>query len=193
MLVATSLLVAAFFLGSQLMQRLLGMSALGTGFAFLPVSVGTVAGAHLAGRLLPRVGPRILAAAALIVASGGFALLTGVTAHDSAWRTVVPGLVLAAAGLGAALVTATTTALSTVDEALAGVTSGTVNTAHELGAAVGVATMSAVSGIGAGTLNVDGFTHAYWVASIIAVVAAALLPFLLPRRITVTGRTVFAH
>jgi hypothetical protein len=140
-----------------------------------------------------RFGPRIVGIAALLMAATGLASLTGVSAQDSVWTAVVPGLVIAAIGLGAALVTATTTALATVEEQSAGVASATVNTAHELGAAVGVATMSAVAGIGAGVVDFDGFTDAFRVASVIAVVATTVIPMLLPRRVEVGGGTIFAH
>ena len=39
----------------------------------------------------------------------------------------------------------------------------------------------------------DEFTDAYRVASVIAVVAATVVPMLLPRRVEVSGGTIFAH
>src|SRR5262249_47258345 len=126
------LLVAAFFLGSLLMQRLFGMSALRTGLAFLPVATCTVARAHLAcpprgtDRATHRRHPRPArrgrrAGAADRRLRAGLGLDRGRArscprCHRARCRCA----------------TATTTALATVDESLAGVTSARVNTAHEL-------------------------------------------------------------
>jgi hypothetical protein len=73
------------------------------------------------------------------------------------------------------------------------VASGTVNTSHELGAAAGIAVMSAIAGVGAGSIDFDGFRNAFLVASAIAVAAAMVLPVLLPRRIDVGERTILVH
>ena len=195
MLVASALLISGFFLCSLVLQQLLGRSALETGLVFLPVAVATVAGAHLAGRLIGRYGPRPLAAAGFALAALGFGLLTRVDAGAPAWTGVLPGFVLVAAGLGAGFVTATSTALTRVDADHAGMASGAVNTAHELGAALGVAVVSAIAGasIDAGSA-IGGFTDAFWACGLAAVVAAAALPALLPGGPPpATDGPVFAH
>ena len=51
---ATFLFLTYYFQGS------LGYSAVRTGFAFLPFSLGIITGATLSSRLLPRLGPRVL-------------------------------------------------------------------------------------------------------------------------------------
>src|SRR6266568_304830 len=60
MLVATGLLVGAFFLGSFYLQEVRGYSALHTGLAFLPVAVAAVAGAAGASRLVALLDRRVL-------------------------------------------------------------------------------------------------------------------------------------
>ncbi len=77
-----SLLVGSAMLGTFLfltyfMQGTLGYSALKTGFAFLPFSFGIIAGAGIASRLLPRVGPRRLIVVGLVLAAGGLLWFTG--------------------------------------------------------------------------------------------------------------------
>ena len=47
------------------LQQTLGYSALKTGVAFLPFTVGIIAGAGVAAQFLPRVGPRLLMAVGL--------------------------------------------------------------------------------------------------------------------------------
>src|SRR4051794_4073468 len=56
MLVATGVLVGAFFLNTLFLQHVLGWSPIETGLAFLPLTLVILAGAHLAQRLLPRTG-----------------------------------------------------------------------------------------------------------------------------------------
>ena len=53
-------LFATFLFLTYYFQQILGYSAIKTGFAFLPFSVGIVAGAALSSQLLPRIGPRPL-------------------------------------------------------------------------------------------------------------------------------------
>jgi EmrB/QacA subfamily drug resistance transporter len=196
MLTASALLISGFFLCSLLLQSALGLSALRTGLVFLPVAVATMAGAHLAGQLVTRLGARPVAAGGFALAAAGFALLARVDAGSGAWTGVLPGFVMAAAGLGAGFVTATVTALTQVDAHHAGMASGAVNTAHELGAALGVAVVSAIAGasLGAGSGAVGGFTDAFWGCAGAAALAAVVLVALLPAgRPAVTNGPVFAH
>lgn len=200
MLTASGLLVSGFFLSSLLLQGVLGQSALQTGLVFLPVAVATVAGAHTAGHLVGRIGPRPLGGMAFGLAAAGLALLSRVDGDAGPWTGVLPGFALAAAGLGAAFVTATTTAMREVHAHHAGMASGAVNTAHELGSALGVAVLSTVAGASihaggaSGTAAVGGFADAFTVAAIVALVAAAALPLLLPAgRPPVTDRPAFVH
>jgi MFS family permease len=190
MLVATVLLVGGFFLLSFLLQAGLGWSATTTGLAFLPVALGTIVGAHLAGRLLPRFGPRAVAPAGLLVAGAGLGVAaagTDVAALLVATMTVV------AVGLGGALVSATTTALATAGHAEAGVLSGLVTSCHEVGAGFGAAIFSAVaaSSLVAGGPT-DGFVRAYALATGIALVGAALARHVVPAG-RPTGGQRFLH
>ena len=70
-----SLLVGTAILGTFLsltyyFQGVLHYSALKTGFAFLPFSLGIITGASAASRLLPRFGPRALLTGGLLMAVG---------------------------------------------------------------------------------------------------------------------------
>jgi EmrB/QacA subfamily drug resistance transporter len=198
MLTASALLISGFFVCSLLLQRLLGLSALGTGLVFLPVAVATIVGAHTAGRLIGRFGPRPVAGSGFAIAALGLVLLAQVQAGASAWTAVLPGFVLAAAGLGAGFVVATTTAMSRVDAHHAGMASGAVNTAHELGAALGVAAVSTIAGAsisaGPSVPGAGGFVAALWACALVAGAAAALTPWLLPAgRPPATDGPMFVH
>lgn len=172
--IATALMIAVFFLGTFYFQNARGYGALHTGLLFLPVALATMLGADLTGRMLARLGVRLLAVVGLIVAAIGMA----VPALSMTPVTVTVGVTIAAAGTGALFVVASATALGQVDPREAGVAAGIVSTFHEFGASLGAAaisSMAAASLIG-DTLTgfTDGFTGAAVVALVAAVVAALL-------------------
>ncbi|MGN6676719.1 MAG: MFS transporter, partial [Streptosporangiaceae bacterium] len=80
MLGATGLLVGTFFLNSLFLQEVQGASALRVGLEFLPLVVVIGVAAHLASRLMPRAGSRVLAAAGLLVMGVGAILLSDASA-----------------------------------------------------------------------------------------------------------------
>jgi EmrB/QacA subfamily drug resistance transporter len=194
MLIATGLLVGAFFLGSFYLQRARGFSALATGLAFLPVAVAAVAGAHTGGRLAASRDRRALSASALALTALGAAVA-------AAWHSpvvLIAGMSIAALGTGATLVTATTTALADVPPGEAGVRSALVSTFHEFGSALGVAVLSslaassvAAAGPGAGSLT--GFTRAFAAIAIAAIAAAVIAALLAPPGKAVPGAGPMVH
>lgn len=195
MLTASGLLVGSFFVTSMLLQRVLGVSAIDTGLAFLPVAIATAAGAHIGARILGQVGARRTGAAAFVLAAVGLAWMSRTPLGSGTLGDVLPGFLLAALGLGAAFVTATSTALGDVDDADAGITGSVVNTSHELGAAIGVAFVSAVAASGLGSSEpTGGLVHAYLgsavIAALIGIAAARFLPAGRPRP---SARRHFGH
>lgn len=94
MLGATGILVGTFFLNSLYLQQVQGASALRAGLEFLPLAVVIGAGAHLASRLLPRVGSRVLIVAGLVMMGAGALLLTGVSVRSGYLTGFLPGLLV---------------------------------------------------------------------------------------------------
>ncbi len=183
MLGSTGVLVATFFLNSLYLQGVQHASALRVGLEFLPLAVVVGAGAHLASRLLPRAGSRVLIVVGLVVMGGGALLLTGVTARSGYLAGFLPGLLVVGLGTGLVLPATAITAMNDIAHDRAGLASGLITTAHEIGAALGVAVFSAVAvatggGIGAGYQR--GFTIGAAVACGLAVVAALLVPAVRP-------------
>ncbi|MFF9807681.1 MFS transporter [Streptomyces coeruleorubidus] len=181
MLMATALLIAYFFLGSVYLQHIRDFSPMKTGLLFLPAAVATGLGAHLASRLVGRIGSRAVAVAGMAIAAAGSVPLTRLSADGGVYAGLLPGFVVASLGLGAVFVTATTTALGMVDHHEAGLASGVVNTFHEVGGSIGVAVVSTVaaSGIESGALG--GFTDAFTLCTVAAVTSAAVALGLVPR------------
>lgn len=191
MLVATALLIGSFFLGSFYLQQAQQFSALSAGLLFLPVALGTIVGAHLAGRAIGHLGYRPVAATGLAVAALG----AGVPTVWSGTGAVVTGISVAATGIGAVFVAASTTALATVDHREAGLTSGIVNTFHELGATVGVAVISTIAAASIATAGADpdGFTNAFTFSAVTAAIAAVVAMLLVPAGKPPAGTHVGAH
>ncbi|UGT70944.1 MFS transporter [Nocardia gipuzkoensis] len=191
MFVATGLLITGFFLGSFYLQQAKGYSALATGLLFVPVALGTIAGAHNAGHFIGRFGYRPVGVAGLAVAAAGAAV-------PGLWNGTLPlviGLTVAAAGQGATIVTATTTALANVEHSQAGVASGLVNTFHEVGSAFGVAVTSTIAAVSLRTLGVDpsGFTDAFTASAVLALVVAVAAAAFIPSGKPPVGLRVSAH
>jgi MFS family permease len=183
MLGATAVLVATFFLNSLYLQEVQGASALRTGLAFLPVALVIGAGAHLAVRLLPRTGSRLLIVTGLAVMGAGALLLTGVSARSGYLTGFLPGLLVTGAGTGLVFPATAVTAMSEIAAERAGLASGLMTAAHEIGAALGVAVFSAVA-VAAGGGIAAGYRHGFFLAAAVAgglaVVAALLVPAVRP-------------
>jgi MFS family permease len=192
MLGATGILVATFFLNSLYLQEVQGASALRTGLAFLPVALVIGAGAHLAARLLPRIGSRVLIVAGLAVMGAGALLLTGVSARSGYLTGFLPGLLVTGAGTGLVLPATAVTALSEIGAVHAGLASGLMTAAHEIGAALGVAVFSAVA-VAAGGGIAAGYRHGFLLAAAVAGGLAVLAALLVPAVRPAPGTHVAVH
>lgn len=185
MLIATGLLVGAFFLGSFTLQHADGYSALRVGLSFIPVAVATVGGAHTAGRVLSRVPARAVATAGLALAAVGY----GTAALWAGPAEVVIGLSVAALGIGGCFVTAFTASLADAAAAEGGLRSALVNTFHELGGAGGVAVVSTIAGgaLVAAHPAATAFRDAFTVGAACALAAAVVAAFLVPSVLRAAG------
>jgi len=132
-----------FFL-SLYVQEVLGYSAIETGLAFLPMTVGVALASSRAPRVVARIGARWTITAGMLTAALGLALLTGIH-PGGGYLSVLPGGTLAAAGLGLALVPSTIVAVQGIAAASAGVASGLLNTSRLLGGALGLAVLTTIA------------------------------------------------
>jgi EmrB/QacA subfamily drug resistance transporter len=198
-LAGTAMLGMFLFL-TYYFQNTLGYSALTSGFAFLPFSIGVIAGASIASRVLPRVGPRALMAVGLFMAAIGCAWFTQVGVATSFALHVLPGEIVMSLGMGLAFVSMSSTALYGVDSHDAGVASAAFNMSQQVGSSLGTALLNtifatAVAGYVAahGTAaavtaqaQVHGYTVGFWVStSILAASALAALLIVKANRIEV--------
>ena len=139
-----SLLVGTAMLGTFLsltyyFQGTLHYSALKTGFAFVPFSLGIISGATAASRLLPRFGPRALLTGGLLLATAGLVLFSTLDVHSAYVSTVLPAELIVSLGMGLSFVAMSSTALLGVSPEDAGVASALVNSTQQTGSSMGAA------------------------------------------------------
>jgi EmrB/QacA subfamily drug resistance transporter len=146
----SSLLVGTAMLGTFLsltyyFQGTLHYSALKSGFAFVPFSLGIISGATLASRLLPRFGPRAVMGGGLALATIGLVLFTTLDVHSAYVSVVLPAEVIVSLGMGLAFVAMSSTALIGVSPEDAGVASALVNSTQQTGGSMGAALINTIA------------------------------------------------
>jgi MFS family permease len=158
------------FLTALYLQDTLGLDAVRTGLAYLPVTL-TIAVASLgaSGRLASRYGAERVLAAGLAAFVAGMLLMVALPDTGSYWLHVAPGFVVMGAGFGLAMPQVTALAMGAAPPSAQGLASGFVNTTQQAGGAIGLAV---VAGIAAGQGRAAGFATA---AAVLALGAARAL------------------
>ena len=143
---SVSTLVAAtpFFL-SLYLQRVLELTPVQTGVAFLPMALTIMAGSALAARLAEPFGVKPLLLTGLTALIGASLLLSRVPVGGSYLNDVLPGMTLFAIGLAFSYTTATIGGTAGVPDADQGLAGGLLNTFNQVGGAVGLAVLAAVA------------------------------------------------
>lgn len=177
------------------LQIVKGYKPIETGFAFLPMIAGMIAGStQIGARLMTRVAPRLLMGPGFLVAGVGMLLLTQLEVGSSYVGLILPAQLLLGLGMGMAFMPAMSLSTHGVRPEDAGVASAMVNTSQQVGGAIGTAllntiaasaTTAYVTSHAAGATNtellelqamVHGYSSAiWWAVGILA--AAALIAF----------------
>ncbi|MGH3465157.1 MAG: MFS transporter [Kribbellaceae bacterium] len=192
-------LFAFIFLGSLLMQQVLGYSPTRTGVAWLATTAASFVAAAITGaKLAAVVGVRRLLVAGLSLLAIAALLLTRVPADGHYATDLLPALLLVGVGGGLSAPSAQIGALSGVTHSMTGLASGLVETMREIGGAVGVAVVSTVLVSRAGEIAGAGdpaarvlaaansFHAAFWVMFAVAALGALAAAIAFPRRTTQT-------
>ena len=177
-------LFGMFFLGVLFMQHVLGYSAIGTGFAFLPVSLGIgVFSLGFSARLINRFGAKATLLPGLALLAVGLGLLARAPVGASYGSDLLPSMVLLGAGAGLSFPSLMTLAMSGATASDSGLASGLVNTTMQVGGALGLAVLATLSTtrtthlLATGVSHPSALTGGYHLAWVISasVAAAALL------------------
>jgi MFS family permease len=137
---------SAFFLGSLYLERVLGYNAIGTGLAFMPLTVSiAVMSMGVAARAVERFGAVNTLVAGLAGIITGLSLLAVQGVHASYF----PGLFFAfgalGLGAGASFLPLLTMGMADTPPRDAGLASGIVNVSVQLFGAIGLATLGTIA------------------------------------------------
>jgi EmrB/QacA subfamily drug resistance transporter len=139
-------LFGMFVLGALFMQRVLGYDAIGTGLAFLPVSVGIgVLSVGLAPRLTMRFGARAVLLPSLALLAIALVWLSRVPVDAGYVVDILPAMALFGIGAGMSFPALMTLAMSSASPSDAGLASGLVNTTQQVGGALGLAVLTTLA------------------------------------------------
>lgn len=136
-------IVSFFFFGTQLMQRVLGYSALQAGLGFLPMTLVQFAAAMTIPRVILLIGAVPMLMGSLILISAGLFWLADAGVDASIWQLALP-MVLIGIGNGGAMAPMTASGVRGVEPRDHGAASGLVNVAHQLGGSIGLSAMVVV-------------------------------------------------
>jgi MFS family permease len=125
-------------------QSVLGLSAVATGIAMLPMSLTLLVVSAFSAYIIQFVTPkRLIQVAVLINACAFWVLSLGIGSGTSPWA-LTPGFILFGIGMGLIMSQANNITLSAVPLAQAGEASGVNGTLRQLGATLGSAVMGAI-------------------------------------------------
>ena len=193
-------LFSVFLFLTYCLETTQGYSPIRTGLAFLPLTVTVLLSAGVSNTvLLPRVSPRLLVPAGLLLAAAGMALMTRISLHSSYASPVLPPLLLIGLGLGMVFAPCYSLGTSGVTDEDAGVASATINVSQQIGASIGTALLNSIataaaasfitahtagatpSGVLVAQAAVHSYTVVFWVgAAILTAAALAVAPLLRP-------------
>ncbi len=189
LLIGAGLFTMFLFL-SIYFQNVLGYSALRSGFAFLPFSVGVITFAGVASTLLPKVGARPLMLTGLLMATAGLFFLSRITPHSSYLTAILPALIIMSTGLALVFIPSATTGLHGIGGRDSGVASAMINTSQQIGGSLGAALLNTVAVTAStafakshtslgkelpGFAMVHGFSIAFRVGAALLLVAAVII------------------
>ena len=128
------------------MQVTLGYSPVITGVAFLPMVVCIAISSNVSNIvLMPRIGPKPIVSAGLLLAAAGMVWLTRIGPHSGYAEAILGPLMVTGLGLGLMFSTAFNTGTWGVAPQDAGVASATVNTGQQLGGSIGTALLNTIA------------------------------------------------
>ncbi|WP_402469423.1 MFS transporter [Isoptericola aurantiacus] len=137
--------MGTFYVITLHLQQVQHYSPLQTGLAWLPFALGIVVGAGIAPKLLLRIAPRYVAAAAALLGATAAFWFSTITVDTGYWLHLAPAMFVLALGFGLGVLTLTQAAVYRVDPDKAGIASALLNSAQQIGVALGLALLAGVA------------------------------------------------
>jgi EmrB/QacA subfamily drug resistance transporter len=127
------------------LQQSLGYSPVITGVAFLPMIAMVVVAANLSNVvLMPRVGPKPLVTAGMLLAAAALVWLTRIGVHSGYAESVLGPLLVAGLGFGFIVAPSMNTGTFGVAPQDSGVASATLNTGQQIGGSIGTSLLNTI-------------------------------------------------
>lgn len=179
---------SAFLFLVYYLQVVAGYSAIESGLASLPSTVGVIVAAGAAGPLVAKIGPRLVMSAGALIAAAGLIWFAQLGADSSFVTHILPAQIVFGAGLGLVIIPMSNLATVGVDSDDAGAASALTNASQQVGGSLGVALLNTFYGTAVanyltehagerGLQNkafMEGYSVAFTWAAAILVVAAAI-------------------
>ena len=159
--------IGMFFLLALALQGVLGMSAIETGVAFVPMGVTAIAGATLAPIAVARIGTRATFATGAGLAALALAYLAQLDGDASYAADILPAILVYGLAIPFIGVPNTIAAIRDVPGERAGTASGLVNASFQIGGSIGVAAVTALAtartsaAAAAGSSQLDALASGY--------------------------------
>ncbi|MFE7113871.1 MFS transporter [Streptomyces sp. NPDC057654] len=184
-------LTSLFFFLPQYQQDVLGMSALATGMAQIPIAGMIIVGSAVAPLLARRVGSASALPVALAVLLAGFLWLVLDPTTSGFSISLLGAFLLIGTGLGLALVNGIAMGVRDSAEGESGLLSGLINAAQQLGGAVGLAALAGIAIGASGTHGDISFTTAFLgeAALVLIALALSLVPAARPQPVSAAAGT----
>ena len=145
MLIASAGMFATFLFLTYYLQQTLGYTPIVTGFAFLPIIGGIAVAANVSTIvLMPRIGPKPLVPAGMLVGAGAMVWFAQLGVHTAYAGGVLGPLILTGVGLGMVIAPSINTGTYGVAPQDAGVASATVTVGQQLGASIGTSLLNTI-------------------------------------------------
>jgi EmrB/QacA subfamily drug resistance transporter len=172
---------AVLFFGALYLEHVLAYNPLGTGVAFLPMTI-VVGGLSMGitSRLLVRFGPMKLIVPGLTAIVAGLLLIARAGEHATYFPDLLPAFILIGIGMGSSMVPVLSVAMTDVPKPDAGLASGIVNVSIWLCSSIGLAVLGTISASRTKTLASQGHSTTaallggYHLAFLVAAGCAAL-------------------
>ncbi len=133
----------SLFLMSQLLQLVLGYSALDAGIRLLPLALTMAVFSTVSTKLVERFGTKLVVVAGMSLVAGGLLWLAGQSFGSTYWA-YLPGMVMMGTGIALTWAPTTEAIMGSLPPAKAGVGSAVNDTVREVGGALGVAVLGSV-------------------------------------------------
>lgn len=166
---------SVLFLLVQYLQRILGLSPLMAGLAYVPLTATVFAITHFVPRLVERLGPRLMLIVGSSLVAISLALFALIDDHSTYFPNVLLPLLLHAVGIALVFAPGTMAIMHGVPNEHAGTASGLLQMDQQIGGALGIAIIAAVSALSTHSGDAtSGLKFAFIAAALIAALSAAV-------------------